>query len=936
MACSDDDLVDLSVPALHAQSARPLASPDSSVAHRSPASGQVRCKVLFHPFFTLRTGGLPSTAIDELTDGSTAGLLARLETCLAEVRSLAPLVGKGIEKAFRDFAATAEKREANAVLGLKRDVFNLRRLDPAATALIRPWLTPDQADGLLRMQAILDGDEVSEAWRQAHERELLAAHGGFRKLLTDGNLDAALQMNNPALRERLRRFLDAPPPDRLSKATNGLRCALLNYALRASQKVSPLSSLGIVSVQRWAAASACGTTSRTALTLAGGVPESRVEIRHAPVQQLLRRLFTTYEALSRTAPLRLNPTLRQQGNDLRWRRIAGEDDPSERIHGARETAVSLESTTATRLLQSSFATSTTSCLSLDALEARLRDSLPPRLHARVSGIVGDALRHGLLVFAGEPPEQCHLDEWLEAVLPGLHAEAGHAALRRAVDQLNGAVRALRQAPRDDKAVHLHAIDAAFDALARTTDSPVRAPSVQPLVHEDCFHTGSPSLSLADLGPTRSDLATLVAALPILASPYSYGLMADIVASRFLARFGADGRCRDPIEFLEGCAEDLRLQAPAKAGSRFDPSGFTAPTAALNELHEEFMESLAERARMASTIEIDSASLDDMLARIHPSIRARRRSHCINGQFLPHTDGSRRFVVNQIYPGHSRMLSRFLPHDEAASADVAAYLRAASPASRCAAIPGVFGFNANLHPPCAALELDIPPYGRGHAGLERVPLAECELRHDARTGQVRLYSPDGRALDAIYFGIQMPARLPRVHRMLNALVASSDAVIPIWRTLAPRLIADEERVVVLPRLTLGTLVLSRRVWHVPASLFPASSLSDADFFQALQRWRREHGLPAEVFYQHARFESRAAPTTDAHALRDRALAMRKSVKPMHLRFADPVAVAGLRRSGLLGSDLVLTEALPSSQETIASVGGMAHVCELSIELSTMTE
>ena len=108
------------------------------------------------------------------------------------------------------------------------------------------------------------------------------------------------------------------------------------------------------------------------------------------------------------------------------------------------------------------------------------------------------------------------------------------------------------------------------------------------------------------------------------------------------------------------------------------------------------------------------------------------------------------MINAIYPGNTRIMSRFIADDPGQMAETRAYLGRLA-GGEYAAIPGVFGFNVNLHPPLANMELGLPLRNEDFSSSSIVPLSELKIIYHEREARIILVNAEGEKSSRFILG-----------------------------------------------------------------------------------------------------------------------------------------------------------------------------------------
>ncbi len=872
-----------------------------------------------HPNFVLRVAGEPAASIGALSDGTSVRFFQSLRDAEAGAKRRAVEIS---DKLAERYTSVLEQADKNLLLQLRRDIFNLR--PPAERCLVKAhaWLEPPFAAALGQLIADIDDIAVRKAkLAQIHDAEARAGQAALAQCFARPNIASAIQQDNPDLHGRLARLYGAGRSGFSRKDENGLHQTFLTFLLRAALKTSPKSSLTAVALGEWS--DGAPQAILDVLRFDAWNAKRRVRMRQGLVRLLLEPLQKHLAGPDSDAILLRNPTLERSEGQYIWRRIQGTQDPRQMMVGIADAIVKIK---ASRVLDVVLAIFDDAQGGLTP--ARFAEALAAKASAQDASTIADmldkALTQGLLVIGTAAGAQADALDWARDRTGRLRTPLARAA-ERDLAGLETSLATYGDAEESRRGACLMQVEQAFDAVARTLGSPLRAATSRPILHEDCsFRSSHLRLDPRALRVVRGDLDELVKASALFPA---YGRLRYWIVERFLRAFGPGGMCSDVAGFLRALAEEMSGAAPApQSGDAFAPMGiFDFPLAHdLHAVSRKFLGHLEDGIARHAPFAMDGALLARLQASLPDFVQAERHSYCVNGQFLGFGGATPGFVINQLYPGNSRMMSRFLEDDPAKLQKVSRYLAQLSNGRRHAAIPGVFGFNANVHPSLADLEIAIDPFERELPSRPSLNLDDLTLRYEAPTHRLVLCTRAGEPIEAYYFGILNTSNLPHIHQLLDAIGGTGHAPVALARVLADRNDANAGCVIRIPRLCLGSLVLVRATSHVPSALLPDAGCTDAEFFYRLQDWRGENALPLEVFFSAAPPDRGSPAPVNARPPKWR--------KPMYLDFSNPLAVRPLQRLlRVHQGDVIFAEALPSRSDTIVDVAGAGYVSEISLEI-----
>lgn len=597
-----------------------------------------------------------------------------------------------------------------------------------------------------------------------------------------------------------------------------------------------------------------------------------------------------------------------------------------RTYGTGESQTEIRINGAIQCILYIFAKSDYTSLQADALIAAIC-TLAPKLTADVvESVLRQLFELGALLPDTGFHEQQNPIDTLAAALAALDGEV--AAQQRVL--LNALAVGMEAFPHVDAAGRGTIVGTVRRQVAHLAESLGSAPSTKiahPSFFENCYlHAPTQAPGWHAMAPFHEDLSLLLELAPLLDA--NQKVRSDM-ADAFLFQFGRNGRCTDVESFVRRFDEHYRpgrFFGPAPADAQDQRSEITRRQI---QAVEAFLALLGVALRGGIDVSLDRGELRAIVGMLPSEVRQRSASHSFLGQIC-RKGGRAKFVVNQMLGGRSSMLSRFLESvDDAALDQVRRYLAAGSTHGHYATISGVFGFNANRHPRLGDLELTIPPFANAWPDTAKLPLEKLSATYDPARHAVCFHDADGVPLDLWYLGFLIPSLLPPVQRVL-ALAAMDGHINFAFTVVVGSRAIGADKVSLLPRISLGDLVLLRRTHVVPTGFQPAADATPFDFFRAVQSWREEHGLPVEFFARHLPLDTDPAANESWWDLNP------KEMKPFYVRLDHPHLVRLMQRAMKKNHlPLFLAEALPALDDQHIKVAGEPHVAELQFELTRTT-
>lgn len=225
---------------------------------------------------------------------------------------------------------------------------------------------------------------------------------------------------------------------------------------------------------------------------------------------------------------------------------------------------------------------------------------------------------------------------------------------------------------------------------------------------------------------------------------------------------------------------------------------------------------------------------------------------------------------------------------------------------------VHGDTLNVHAPQTPALLSLPGDEADVEPGRRLRLRELRVCFHGSRREPVLRGPSGERLLPAHLGLSFEAYLPPLVRFLASL--GPGALRPV---LPPRVGRAAGEVVASRRTLLGSLVLHRQGWSVPAApLAAALGADDADAFRAVNRLRMAWGIPDRAFVAEPRGTS---------------------FKPQYLDFTSPLFLGVLRGVVAGGEErLTLEEMLPDAEMCPRDEAGRRWAVEVALDSITLRE
>ncbi|WP_458232966.1 lantibiotic dehydratase [Roseateles sp. P5_E8] len=881
--------------------------------------------MLLHPRYVMRVAGESVRALQGLETGETAQVLADGERQRLELQQQSAALLDALGQAIH---GCTDRDLGRLALNVKRAVFNQRASKPEQVQALAGLIDADALAALTRFNEAaiaLAGHE--EKVRQAYAREIDATSEHLNALWQLPRLRDAISYVNPELFADFEAMARKDAKPLAPKARRKLQETFVQYLTRCSSKTSPLSTFTVLHVGRWDER----LVSDWSLDYDAAL-DRRVTLKGALMRQILAPLLGNFQLSSSLFALALNPSLVLENGRARFRTVTEGNTSSGKFFGTGEAVAEINSNAAVACLHHVFAQRNFEPIfARDLITAMCK--LAPKLQPQVvNDLLGKLYDLRMLLPDTQPWEQTDPLAWTEQLLGDLPGESGVQA-RGHLRNVRQSLADFRSAEPAQRAQLVGTVKGEIKALREALQAPEQRSAADTVFFENCYLKSlQGGLNPRLLEPFADDLSLLMALAPVVG--FTQQARCDM-ADFFLAEYGAGGVCDQPLEFIRRFDQIYALGSLTHAA---DPERKAAPTAiseAFNRARRQFNDVLTPLLTQKEDVQIDREALRAVVQALPAPVRQRGGSQSYVGQ-IALRQGRPTFVLNQVFGGRGGLMSRFMEVlEDREVQEVRDYLLNSSEGALFAELPGVFGFNANNHPRMADHEVVVPPFAPNWEETRKFEIDKLRLVYDPREHMVRFKTEDGRDIDVWYHGFLMPMLLPRIQRVLA--IAYTEGINNF--TVAPMMkqgLLRPDAVTYLPRLSLGDVVLARRTWVIPATLQPDADLAPEAFFVAIQAWRREIGLPAQVFL-------RGMPATDPQVQTGTSLNFKwdavdfKDLKPFHVRFDSPRLVRLMQRTLKRNSfSIVATEVLPSLDDQHVSVEGQPHVAELQFELSTLPQ
>jgi hypothetical protein len=874
-------------------------------------------RFIVNPVIVLRTGGLPISA-STFPSGSALACQSKAAEDAAKITALSQIVCQQLESLLPAAFALGVSC-GRAILGTKRALFNGKLPNERHIADVAMLFDEELSKKLQKLTAMLRAPSPARVKEDAYHAELEAGIQSALGLTKHPLLRRGIEVANAALLKRMEQF-ESTAVSMSRKDRDQLALRLVRYALRSSQKTSPLSSLGLVALCR--TETGAGWHPLDQPISCAPIVHHAAHVSHSALEAILVPLISEMANLDPATPICLNSSLEQHAKGFRWWRIRRNEPVDWRV---RRTKLDSGTSDATLLhvLYRLAANQGSEQLSIRQMKSRLASILPIAMESRLDPLLEELWRLGVI----EPDLPLTADP-LE--LARSRIAALEPTLARALTPPFETLCAMLTATSDGKLKPVRDIEAAFGNLVEAAGNITKLSGFRPILLENCT-SPEPSPAFADglLNDALPGLSLLTRLAPLLAADSPMGRMRRFALAKFVAEYGSGQSISNCLPFLRGCAAEVdeflgaapekrreNLAALRAADPRYD---------GLLDTRNRFLDKIATAASRSKTVSFHAADLEEFAGRSVELATSRIVSHMYFLQ--PCVEAGRAlYVLNQIYPGAASTYSRFLEKRDDLVSSTVEYLAQISENGGFHELTESFCFNAASYRRLSKQRVSIPPH---HVDSDDVvSIASLGIRHREEFNDLVFVNENGVDLSIFYPAVMSPFTMARAQQVVRALGSWVEMIDELWQSIALRVQPDADGVRHLARVEIDNLVIIRACIICPQHLLPSADLPTSEFFFNLSDWAKARGLARQLFVR--KYAQEDAESVEAEVW---GKPPGKSGKPMPVDLDCPISVLAFQKDLAQTSDhIVFTEALPSREQFVAIRSDEPVVSELGIEIT----
>ncbi|QAS52239.1 lantibiotic dehydratase [Halobacillus litoralis] len=313
---------------------------------------------------------------------------------------------------------------------------------------------------------------------------------------------------------------------------------------------------------------------------------------------------------------------------------------------------------------------------------------------------------------------------------------------------------------------------------------------------------------------------------------------------------------------------------------------------LDDLRDRFLLELKAMIDQAEVKELDIKPLMQKYVRMIP---ADCKTHSeVSITLFAQTSGEK-VVVNDIYDGQEKFISRFKDFFEIDNHEYADYISKNYTEKNYYEVDELFGFNGGVHQRVYSKKVNLNVGYHQFNYPDHPSITSFSVKYDEDSRKLRLLDHKGTEAKVAYKSSLVPIFLPGILSVLLTLFQSGRLNFDVNALARKR--------PVIPRLTYGEVVMYRRRWNLSKETcqpFIESGKEDSDRYQQLHQHFEKRQLPKQFFLKFYKGEGQFTKE-----------------KPLFVDLNVPllfrVFVNECKSAWSKGTDIYIEEALPNAEQ-----------------------
>lgn len=842
------------------------------------------------------------------------------------------------ERLFQLIKENESSPHIKLLLNLKRDIFNGRFLKVEKSFLQVNECFPEIKDELTALVNLYrDHEDTISLLHEYYNKELIEIRENFQRLIQNDDFKKGLVLSSPTLLIQMEQYLKIAPIKMKKKEFQTER-GLLRYFFRMYTKTSPFSIFTQLAASSMSAAEndkwQFHYTNKKEI-------KSHVKLNNELFKYLQNLLYKCPE-IYRLLPLKLNPSLSENGGQLRFFLTIQNVDvfqetEKDAILDQLLSLLSEKECTIFSLTQLLLEQLDEQAEDIEAYLLKLVDYGLIEFDLKVSGIDPDWDIKLTTVLSEERFTKCPLVPHLLHVLEGMRTscfryEEGDSKEREKIK--NESFRNFRDIclllhthsdlPQEEQ-LSFHDSSAYYKKYLKDKDEEIDFGSFHKQVvtyfylkPEKIFYEDT-TLEVSSVSSGIRPIADQLENFFSYLSFFDLYLEERIKMYTFYHNYYGDTPEINLLDYYEHYTKEHKKRERLYYSLRGKKESIDRPPLLDDPALKEALDIRSEQSRLLeqSIDELASVQGDSLQIKAFSSPKntnVRTGSFGAFVQFYKNEHNDLHAVLNTAFLGFGKLSSRFLhclPPD--VKNTLIKFNTAFSDAFILAENCDASVFNANMHPVLMPFEISMPGSQNSLNKEQQIPVNQLCVRKDKANKKLTLHhKPSGKEVAVFDLGFQSLKGRSDLFQLLGVFNFSEiNYALPFIEMLDKKFSSETDGIRMTPRMVYdGTIILQRKRWIIPFSHIPKMNeqMREAEYYSYLLKWKITLGLPDEVF---VRIKSSKEEITE----REQKL-RRDDYKPFYMNFNNPLLVGLFEKIIQKTLDsLIIEEMLPDSRQAV---------------------
>lgn len=284
-----------------------------------------------------------------------------------------------------------------------------------------------------------------------------------------------------------------------------------------------------------------------------------------------------------------------------------------------------------------------------------------------------------------------------------------------------------------------------------------------------------------------------------------------------------------------------------------------------------------------------------------------------GMFVQFTENDGEFmgVINALLPGMGKVSGRFLSlFDKKITESFVQYNESLHPDKIKVELNDASTFNANIHAPLLAHELELPGGNNIYPSDKQFKVGDLKVKYNDENGTLTLHK-DNSELYSYDLSLESFYNRSNLYQLLAHFNPDARVSLQPFIQLVDRFYQEKYPVpapdlFTLPRIVYAdNIVIRRKTWRVKTAVIPLQDQTETDFdyFIRLNNWLALNKIPKQIFLFLRKRAYQVKPDEKREGLHD-------DYKPQYLSFDNPLLIGMFKKLlSRAGNYVTLEEVFP---------------------------